>query len=124
MKFLLDMGISPAVSEFLKNEGHESVHLEDEDLGELEDSQILRKARLTTSVLLAHDLDFGDLLAASGEALPSVVVFRMRNMRPEKVIARLEEILSQCHAALDKGAILSVSETSLRVRVLPIMRRE
>ncbi|HEY57982.1 MAG TPA: DUF5615 family PIN-like protein, partial [Anaerolineae bacterium] len=34
-------------------------------------------------VLLTHDLDFGELVAASGARLPSVVVFRLRNMRPQ-----------------------------------------
>jgi len=120
MKFLLDMGISPGVGEFLKQEGHESAHLSDEGLGELEDSEILKKARLTQSVLLTHDLDFGDLLAASGEALPSVVIFRLRNMRPEHVALRMKDVLSQSREALRRGAIISLDETSLRVRLLPI----
>jgi predicted nuclease of predicted toxin-antitoxin system len=124
MKFLLDMGISPTVGAFLKEQGYESVHLIDEGLDELEDSQILQKARLTHSVLLTHDLDFGDLLAASGETLPSVIIFRLRNMRPEQLIQKLKDALPQCQGALKKGAVISLDETSLRVRLLPIKTTE
>ncbi len=63
MKFLLDMGIAPQVAAFLRSSGHEALHLDDEGLGELADPEILEKARRGGYVLLAHDLDFGDLLA-------------------------------------------------------------
>ena len=124
MKFLLDMGISPQAATFIRNSGHEAFHLDDEGLGELADPEILEKARRGGYVLLAHDLDFGDLLAASGEPLPSVVIFRLRNMRPERVVAALEKVLSVCQKAAEAGAIISVSESLIRVRPLPIKRAE
>jgi hypothetical protein len=54
--------------------------------------------------------------------LPSVVVFRLRNMRPDNVERYLEMVLS-CHAtALEQGAVVSVAETRIRVRPLPIRK--
>jgi len=41
----------------------------------MEDAHILDKARSEGRIVLTFDLDFGDLLAASGEKLPSVIVF-------------------------------------------------
>jgi len=124
MKFLLDMGISPGVADFLRSSGHDALHLDDEDLGELDDSEVLEKARSGGYVLLAHDLDFADLLASSGEPLPSVVIFRLRNMTPESMTAALERVLSSSQEALKSGAILSVSESLVRVRSLPIKPAE
>ena len=49
-------------------------------LHRLPDSAILEKARNEERILLTHDLDFGELVAAR---LPSVVVFRLRSMQPE-----------------------------------------
>ena len=66
MKFLLDMGLSPATAAFLRRLGHEAIHLHEEGLDELPDSQILERARQESFVLLTHDLDFPDLLAATG----------------------------------------------------------
>lgn len=120
MKFLLDMGISPRLADFLRSSNHEAVHLNDEGLGELGDHDILDKARNGGYVLLAHDLDFADLLAATGEQLPSVVIFRLRNMTPESVTTALERVLSTTQEALKEGAIVSVTESLVRIRPLPI----
>lgn len=120
MKFLADMGISPKTVAFLNDLGQEAVHLHDEGLERLPDPDILEKARHEGRVLLTHDLDFGELVAASGARLPSVIIFRLRNMHPEQVNYRLREIISQHHHPLAQGAVLSVSERQVRVRLLPI----
>jgi predicted nuclease of predicted toxin-antitoxin system len=82
MKFLADMGISPKTVSFLRDLGHQAVHLHEEGLGRLSDSEILEKARREESIVLTHDLDFGDLLAASGAQLPAVVIFRFAICAP------------------------------------------
>lgn len=66
MKFLADMGISPKSANFLRSLGYDTAHLLDQGLGRLPDPDILEKARLEGRVLLAHDLGFGELVAASG----------------------------------------------------------
>jgi predicted nuclease of predicted toxin-antitoxin system len=120
MKFLLDMGISPEMSSILRGFGHDAVHLHEEGLDTLLDPAILEKARDQGYILLTHDLDFADLVAASGARLPSVVIFRLRNMRPEHVAKYIERILTQSGKALEEGAILSVTEGLIRVRLLPL----
>ena len=120
MKFLADMGISPRIVDFLQQLGHQAVHLQQQGLHKLKDPQILEKARNEERILLTHDLDFGDLLAASGAGLPSVVIFRLRNMRPEHVNRYLLKIISQYSEALEKGIIITVTEGRIRMRDLPL----
>jgi predicted nuclease of predicted toxin-antitoxin system len=120
MKFLLDMGISPEMLPVLRRLGHQAVHLHELGLDTLPDPAILEKAREEGYILLTHDLDFAELVAASGARLPSVVIFRLRNMRPEQVSIYLERALSQGRSALEEGAILSVTEGLIRIRMLPI----
>ncbi len=72
MKFLADMGISPRVVSALRERGHEAIHLQEQGLGKMPDGDILAKARVEGRVLLTHDLDFGELLAASGGGTPPV----------------------------------------------------
>lgn len=84
------------------------------------DPGILDKARVESRILLTHDLDFGELMAASGASLPSVVIFRLRNMRPETVNRYLEAILDQHGELLARGVIISVTERQTRTRILPI----
>ena len=120
MKFLADMGISPRVVSALRERGYEAIHLQEQGLGKMPDGDILAKARSEGSVLLTHDLDFGELLAASGGNLPSVIIFRLKDMRAENVSAHLFSILEKQTAALEKGVVCSVSEGKVRIRALPI----
>jgi predicted nuclease of predicted toxin-antitoxin system len=80
----------------------------------------LNKAQEEGRVLLTHDLDFGELLAASGAGLPSVIVFRLRDMCPDTVNQHVRGIISQHGGSLDQGAIISVTEGQIRVRPLPV----
>lgn len=123
MKFLADMGVSMSTIASLREAGYESVHLRDEGLLKMEDADILDKARSEGRIVLAFDLDFGDLLAASGEKLPSVIIFRLRNQTPSAVRPRLFKILSECETDLNGGAIIVVEESRYRVRRLPITSR-
>lgn len=124
MKFLADMGISSNTVAFLQSLGYDALHLHDQSLDRLPDPAILEKARHEKRILLTHDLDFGELVAASGAKLSSVIIFRLRNMRPEQVNRYLQGIIIQHQAAIEEGAIISVTEGHIRVRVLPVKARE
>ena len=120
MKFLADMGISPTTVDFLHRHGHQATHLQQQGLQRLKDFQILEKARKEGYILLTNDLDFGDLLAAGGSILPSVVIFRLRNMRPENVNHCLQKIISQFPGSLENGSVITATEGRIRVRDLPL----
>ena len=89
MKFLADMGVSMTVVKTLRSAGYEAIHLSELGLQRLTDSSIMQKAFQEQRIVLTFDLDFTDLLAASGDALPSVVLFRIKNTSPAFVSIRL-----------------------------------
>jgi predicted nuclease of predicted toxin-antitoxin system len=120
MRFLADMGISPETVRWLRSLGHEATHIADERLHRASDGDILIKARDEDSIVLTHDLDFGARIAASRAILPSIIIFRLSNMRPENVNAHLAIVLERHANNLEEGAVLAVSERRIRVRRLPI----
>ena len=120
MKFLADMGISHKTVSFLHALGYDAVHLSEQGLERLPDPGIVEKARREERILLVHDLGFGELVAASGATLPSVITFRLRNMHPDRVNGALQNILSQHGETLEHGAMISVTEGQIRVRRLPL----
>jgi predicted nuclease of predicted toxin-antitoxin system len=124
MKFLADMGISKKTILFLRSQGHDAIHLAEQSMQKAQDPVILLKARQEDRVLLTHDLDFSDLVAASGETLPSVITFRLRDMRPENVNLYLKNLLDSHSDALLQGAIVSINEAKTRLRLLPIKTEE
>jgi len=94
--------------------GHDAVHLSDQGLERLPDPGIVEKARQEGRIVLVHDLGFGELVAARGATLPSVITFRLRNMHPDRVNSALQSILSQHGEALEQGAMMSVTEGQVR----------
>ncbi len=124
MKFLADMGISPKTVRFLHLLGYQAVHLHQEGLDRLSDTEILQLARRDGRILLTHDLDFGDLLAASKAEMPSVIIFRLRNMFPDHVNHYLRTIITSHAKDLEQGVIITVAEGGIRIRQLPILATE
>lgn len=122
MNFLADMGISRKTVSFLKAHGYDAVHLHEQGHDRMPDSDILAKALGEKRIVLTHDLDFGDLMAASGGHLPSVIIFRLRNMKSEQVNRYLSQVISSHGNMLEKGALITVTEGKIRVRHLPIRR--
>ena len=120
MRFLADVGISPKTVDFLNALQHDATHVHDQELYSAPDSVILKKAREEQRILLTHDLDFGELLAASGTVSPSVIIFRLRNMHPDRVNTSLDSIINKHAALLEQGVIVSVDEGQIRVRLLPV----
>lgn len=78
--------------------------------------EIFEKAAPESRVILAFDLDFGEIVALSGSRTVSVILFRLHNTRTAQVINRLERVLMDSSAALEDGAIVVVQESRHRTR--------
>ncbi len=93
MRFLADMGVSQRVVSWLRNEGHDALHVREENLLRLPNGLIFEKAYSEKRILLTFDLDFGEIVALSGGRNVSVILFRLRNTRTQHVIDRLKNVL-------------------------------
>jgi predicted nuclease of predicted toxin-antitoxin system len=120
MKFLADMGVSMTTVEVLRGLGHDIVHLREQDLIRMEDPDIIVKARREARVVLTFDLDFGEIMALTRTASPSVVLFRMRNQTPASVTPRLIQLVNERESQLAQGAFVTVEDNGYRLRRLPI----
>lgn len=124
MKFLLNMNLPRELGRQLATAGHACRHAADIGLARAGDSVIVAEARRSKETVLTHDLDYGNLLAFSGEASPSVVIYRLTNTLTLNLLHRLTSAWSQIEAPLQEGAILVIEDASVRIRRLPIGRLE
>ena len=120
MRFLLDMGVSTGVAQWLGTQGHDVVHLRDRGLQKLANGTIFVLAHAEQRIILTFDLDFAEIVALSNGLIVSVVIFRLRNTRTPHVIQRLDDVLKQSADALSHGAVIAVEDARHRVRMLPI----
>jgi len=124
MKFLLDMGIAQRTARFLSGQGHGAIHLREEGLQRMSDEDIILKARAENRIVLTHDLDFGRIMALSKQQLPSVITFRLKDMRATNVNHFLAIAIERYEKSLTTGTLISVNEDAIRVRNLPIKKSE
>jgi len=120
MRFLADMGIGGRVVQWLRDHGHDVMHLIEEGLQRLPNGKIFDKGVAEGRVILTFDLDFGEIAALAKGRQASIVVFRLRNTRSDHVIHRLCVVLEESMAALEKRAVVVVEESRHRIRYLPI----
>ena len=122
MRFLADMGVSPRCVEWLRTQGYDAVHLYEQGLHKLPDSEVLKKAHSEKRILLTMDLDFARIISGlEANNLPLTVIFRLSDQRPQNMQIMLDKILPILERYSEKGsAILSVNDNKIRIRHLPI----
>lgn len=122
MRFLADMGVARRIVEWLRSDGHDAVHLRDEQLHRLPNGEIFEKAEAERRIILTFDLDFGEIVALSGGRSVSVILFRLHNTRTPHVMDRLKKVLQESAQALEEGAVIVVEESRHRIRRYPFSR--
>ena len=120
MKFLLNMNVDRELAAKLEKRGHACRHVGDIGMSRATDTEIVSEARRANEVIITHDLDYGHLLAFSGDTAPSVVILRLRNLHSDFVASKMDAAWGEMESHLASGAIVSLSDKNLRIRNLPI----
>ncbi|MCX5646165.1 MAG: DUF5615 family PIN-like protein [Phycisphaerae bacterium] len=118
MRFLADMGVAQRIVAWLRSEGHDTIHLREQGLQRLPNGEIFEKAAQEERIILTFDLDFGEIVALSGDRRVSIILFRLHNTCTPHVIDRLRKVLKDSGEALERGAIVVVQESRHRTRRL------
>ena len=113
-------GHAPRTVALLRERGWDIVRVPELLPLDASDEQVLERARADGRVVVTQDLDFSALLALSGEDRPSLVTLRLAASDPEGVARRLLEVLPEVAEALQEGSAVTVEETSVRIRKLPV----
>jgi predicted nuclease of predicted toxin-antitoxin system len=114
------MGISQSVALWLKSQGHDAIHLNDENLYALEDRLKLEKAINETRIIITTDMDFGHLLALHRSVYTPVIQFRTSIFTPLNIRNKLELLFEEFSDQLYGDFIITVEDNRIRFRRLPI----
>ncbi len=124
MRFLVDNALSPEVAHGLAAAGHDAIHVRDLGIQHDEDEDIFRAAEREARALVSADTDFGTMLALRAALKPSVVLFRHgAARRPKTQVALLLLHMEELNVALEQGSLIVIEETRLRIRPLPLFKR-
>ena len=121
MKFLLDQCLSPQLATLLSNAGHDAVHARDRGLSRAKDDDLIALAEKEVRILLTADTDFPSILTLGARRAPSCILFRgdfepAATMQARLLLASLHDIAPQ----LERGALVVITTSKVRVRDLPV----
>jgi predicted nuclease of predicted toxin-antitoxin system len=121
MEILLDQGMPRTAVAHLKAFGFAAVHVGDLDMATATDEEILTAARQRNAIVVTMDADFHRQLAVTRERSPSVVRIRIEGMKGLQLASLVAQVVQTADVDLQAGAVVSVTEASIRIRRLPLI---
>lgn len=120
MKFLVDMPLSPGLSKWLVQQGHDAVHAYDVDLAEASDIALLDYALRENRMILTADLDYPRLLSILKTESPGLVLFRGGDYSEQESIDYMRQVFKMIPAGEMSRSIIVVEKNRIRRRHLPL----
>jgi predicted nuclease of predicted toxin-antitoxin system len=117
---LLDQGLPREAAEILRAGGWSVLHVGEIGMGTASDIQIIERAVADGRVIVTLDSDFHAIVAVAGRAEPSVIRIRREGLRAPELADLVTRVVTQTEPALIHGALVSVSEKSMRIHRLPV----
>lgn len=120
MKFIIDMPLSPTLSDWLASKGHDAVHTRDVGLSRATDNEILDYAVKEQRVIITADLDFPRLLALESSKKAGLVLFRGGNYSACETFERLERMFQSVPIEDLPYSIIIIEKKRIRRRRLTL----
>ncbi len=119
-RILLDQGLPRSAVKILGIQGWDVLHTGDIDLSSASDREIIEYARKEDRIVITLDADFHAILAVENAREPSVIRIRQEGLRGDALAELIEKIWPKIQSQLETGALVTVTEKSIRVRKIPI----
>lgn len=120
IRLLLDQGLPRTTGKLLSTAAWDVIHVGDIGLGRATDQQILDYAKSDNRVCVTLDADFHALLAIADASGPSVIRLRKEGLHASALAGLLMTVWPHIETHVIDGAMITITEKSIRVRGLPI----
>lgn len=124
IRLLLDQGLPRTTALHLKGQGWDVLQVGDIGLSKAKDLELIEYAKENGKVIVTLDSDFHAYLAVNNEEAPSVIRIRREGLKALEMAKLIISIWPRIDLAIQRGAMVTVTEESIRVRTLPIYRSE
>ena len=102
MRFLIDVQLPPALSTWLKANGHSAEHVFEHGMANADDAQIWELACKTDAVLMTKDEDYVLIRQRTANG-PAVIWLRLGNVGKIELLSKMTRSLPQILQALEAG---------------------
>ncbi len=119
-RLLLDQGLPRSTAKSLRSYGWDAVHVGDIGMSHATDAEIIEKGLTDQRVIVTLDSDFHAQLAVTGAQFPSTIRVRIEGLHGDELAALLIESWNKIEQQLTEGAMITITQKSIRIRRLPI----
>lgn len=116
MNFVADEGVSRALVEALRENGHDVFHIAESSRG-VADDEILEKANNEDRILITRDKDFGELVYKNKMLHAGIVLNRLHVLSTEKKIEIILNVIDEFGEEL-KGKFTVIEPGNIRFRII------
>jgi predicted nuclease of predicted toxin-antitoxin system len=114
LKFIVDVGISKKVEQWLQNHGYDIKSIRDIN-PRMSDKEILKMATSERRMVITMDKDFGELVYNSGLPHSGVLLLRLEEARSVEKVKIIEKILERYSDKLSNNFCV-FKDGKLRIR--------
>ena len=122
IRLLLDQGLPRSTVRHIEERGFDVCHVADIGDSRASDAQITALALDQGRTIVTLDSDFHRLLAISGANGPSVIRIRREGLRGCDVAALVNQVITQLGDQIERGAMVTVTERTIRLHRLPLRK--
>ena len=119
-RLLLDQGIPLSAAEHLQSLGFDAIHVHSQGMSRATDRVILEHARADCRTVITLDADFHTILAVENESAPSVIRIRREGLRGKEIAQLLQHLWPLVQSKIESGAMVTITEKTVRIRQLPL----
>jgi len=116
MRIKLDENMPAAMTELLRQAGHDALSVADEGLGGTADPTVLQAASAEDRVLITFDLDFADVRSYPVGSHAGIVVFRLHDQRWVVLEGPARHLVASGGLERIRGGLAVVDEARIRIR--------
>lgn len=116
MRFKIDENLPVEVALLLRNEGHDAMTVDEEDLAGSSDSNLARICRNEDRVLITLDLDFSDIRAYPPNKYSGLIVLRLQRQDKLTVMTFAQRLIPLLSTEVLKQRLWILDENKVRVR--------
>jgi predicted nuclease of predicted toxin-antitoxin system len=121
MKFLIDNNLSPSLSEMLKSNGFDSLHVKETGNQSATDIAIFNLAYEEERIIITADTDFSFLLSRWDQNHLSILLFRFFQYNPKLQFQSILKIVTEYKTELNAGCLIVIEPDRIRIRMLPLL---
>ena len=117
---VLDQGIPRDAASFLRERGHDCIHVGEIEMSMATDEEIVAWSLERGAIVVTLDADFHAILAVSQARAPSVIRIRIQGLAALAVANLVQSVIAGFADELSSGSLVTVKANKTTCHKLPI----